>query len=134
MKRWVVLAIFPVFLMSVSYMWGAAFAASEKPIELKFSHFLPIMHTTHAQIYAPFAKEIEERTKGRVKITIYPSEALGKAKDHYDMASQGLCDIAVFLPVYTPGRFPLTTVMDLPLQIPSARVASLVMWISTRNT
>lgn len=86
------------------------------------------MHNLHVDVFVPFAKEVEERTKGRVKVTIYPGEALGKSKDHYDMAMHGITDLAFAIHGYTPGRFPLSSVMELPFQVPSAKVGSRVVW------
>jgi TRAP-type C4-dicarboxylate transport system substrate-binding protein len=105
-----------------------SYAQAVKPIELKLSHFMSPMHNLHVDVFAPFAKELEERTKGRVKITIYPGEALGKAKDHYDMVVHGITDIAIFIHGYTAGRFPLTSVIELPIGVPSAKVGSRVIW------
>jgi TRAP-type C4-dicarboxylate transport system substrate-binding protein len=66
---------------------------------------------------AAFDKELGERTKGRVKVVYYPSEALGKARDHHDLVVRGIADVAMVIPGYTPGRFPLTSVMEVPIGI-----------------
>lgn len=102
--------------------------AAEKVIELKLSHWMSPLHNLHVGVFTPFAKELEERTKGRVKITIYGGEALGKAKDQYDSAVNGISDIALFIQGYTSGRFPLTQVIELPIGVPSAKVGSRVIW------
>jgi TRAP-type C4-dicarboxylate transport system substrate-binding protein len=86
------------------------------------------MHNLHVDVFVPFAKEVEEKSKGKAKVTIYPGEALGKAKDHYDMAMHGITDIAFAIPGYTPGRFPLTAVIELPFLVPSAKIGSRVIW------
>ncbi len=117
-----------LFLIVLLATGKLSYSQSSKPIELKLSHFMSPMHNLHVDVFAPFAKELEERTKGRVKITIYPGEALGKAKDHYDMVVHGITDIAIFIHGYTAGRFPLTSVIELPIGVPSAKVGSRVMW------
>jgi TRAP-type C4-dicarboxylate transport system substrate-binding protein len=126
MKRNFFVSVAIVFAIMLFAIGTSAQGQTSRPIELKFAHWLSTMHDLHTDIYIPFAKEIEERTKGRVKIVIYPAEALGKAKDHYDMAVRGIADITIHMPGYTPGRFPLSSVVDLPIQISSARVGSLV--------
>ena len=60
---------------------GKAVHAQTKPIELKLSHFMSPMHNLHVDVFAPFTKEVEEKSKGRLKITIFPGEALGKARE-----------------------------------------------------
>lgn len=101
---------------------------SAKPIELKLAMWNSMQHTSVVEIYMPLAKELEQRTQGRVKIAFYPNEALGKAKDQYDMAVRGITDIAVFIHGYTPGRFPLAGVMELPIGVPSGKIGSRVFW------
>lgn len=80
----------------------------------------------HVDIFEPWAKEVEQRTEGRVKITLYPGGALGKAPDHHDMVVGGVCDIAYMIHGYTAGRFPLTSVMELPCLIPTSEVGTRV--------
>jgi TRAP-type C4-dicarboxylate transport system substrate-binding protein len=59
---------------------------------------------------------------------MFPGGALGKTPDHYSLAEKGVADIAYALQDYTPGRFPLTTVFELPFMIPSAEKTSVAMW------
>ena len=63
----------------------------------------------------PWAKMVEEKSGGRLKITIFPGSILGKPAHHYDLVKDGIADIAFTTPGYTPGRFPLITVTELPL-------------------
>jgi TRAP-type C4-dicarboxylate transport system substrate-binding protein len=125
-RRIMVSVILLLALVFLTYQGTTS--AAEKPIELKFSHYMPVTFHEHINAFVPFAKDVELRTKGRVKITIFPSEALGKAKDQYDLAVQGITDIAFLTPSYTAGRFPLTGVMELPIQVPSGKVGTRVIW------
>jgi TRAP-type C4-dicarboxylate transport system substrate-binding protein len=126
MKRRFGLLAMVVFLVIFMAVGKSTYA--QKPIELKLSHWMSPLHNLHVGVFIPFAKELEERTKGRVKITIYGGEALGKAKDQYDSAVNGITDIALFIQGYTAGRFPLTQVIELPIDVPSAKVGSRVIW------
>lgn len=128
MKKRSVLCTSIFFLGMLLLVGTFSYAQTTKPIELKLSHGLSTMHNLHVNVFVPFAKELEQRTKGRAKITIYPSESLGKIKDQYDLVLQGVTDMAWFVPAYTTGRFPLTSVMELPMHVPSAKVGSRVIW------
>lgn len=128
MKRRFVLLAMVLFLITFLALGRASYAQVVKPIELKLSHWLSPMHNLHSEVLVPFAKELEERTKGRAKATIFSGEALGKAKDHYDMVMHGITDMAPFIHAYTAGRFPLTSVVELPINILSAKVGSRVIW------
>ncbi len=59
----------------------------------------------------------------RIKYKVYPSQQLGKAFDHYDMARDGIADLTYVNPGYQPGRFPIIGAGELPfldLQRPRA--------------
>jgi TRAP-type C4-dicarboxylate transport system substrate-binding protein len=62
-----------------------------------------------------WAKEIEKRTEGRVKITVFPGGTLTPADKCYDGVVKGISDIGMSVMGYTRGKFPLTEVIDLPL-------------------
>ena len=89
-------------------------AAAEKPIKMKFAYWMSTKHSL-ARVFEKYAKEVQELTNGRVQITLYPGGALGGPKQQWDMAVGGTAEISFFMPGYTPGRFPLTSVFDLPL-------------------
>ncbi len=48
------------------------------------------------------------------RATVFPSEQLGKAFDHYDMARDGIADFTYVNPGYQPGRFPIIGAGELP--------------------
>jgi TRAP-type C4-dicarboxylate transport system substrate-binding protein len=102
-------------------------AAQDKPIELKFSSWVSAVHGHHTGVMVPWAKMIEEKSKGRLKITIYPGSTLGKAVDHYDMVKDGVADMGFTTPGYTPGRFPLIAATELPVLFKSSRGGSLAV-------
>jgi len=89
-------------------------AAQGAPIELKFSSWVGPVHGHHTGVMVPWSKMIEEKSGGRIKITIYPGSTLGKPADHYDLVVNGVADLAFTVPGYTPGRFPLLSVAELP--------------------
>jgi TRAP-type C4-dicarboxylate transport system substrate-binding protein len=53
-----------------------------------------------------FAKEVEKRTGGAVKIKIFWAEALGKAKENLVLLQQGAVDMAAMSPGYFPAQMP----------------------------
>ena len=68
-------------------------AAQDKPIELRFSSWVATVHGHHTGVMVPWAKMIEDKSGGRLRITIYPGSTLGKAVDHYDMVKDGIADM-----------------------------------------
>lgn len=102
--------------------------AMAKDIVLKFATGFSPKHTMQTKVFEPWAKKISQMTDGKVKVTFFPGGALGKTPDHYDLAEKGIADISYTLQDYTPGRFPLTTVFELPFMITSATQTSVAMW------
>jgi len=110
-------------LALVPFSSGSA-AAQDKPIELKFSSWVGIAHGHHTGVMVPWAKMIEEKSGGRLKVTIYPGSTLGKPADHVDLVMGGIADMGFASPGMTPGRFPLISVAELPLLFKSAKGAA----------
>jgi TRAP-type C4-dicarboxylate transport system substrate-binding protein len=102
---------------------GAALA-QDKPVELKFAHWLPPTHPLQPEGFDVWAKSVEAASKGSIKVTIYPAQQLGKAPDHYDMARDGIADVAWINPGYQPGRFPVIAAGELPFLISNAKGGS----------
>jgi TRAP-type C4-dicarboxylate transport system substrate-binding protein len=106
-----------LILMLVTTLLVAAHAqpaSKQAPIELKFAHYSPPGHPMIEGIAAPWSKMVEEKTKGKLKVTIYPAETLCKMADTYDAVVSGIADIGYGLTQITPGRFPLSMVVTIP--------------------
>ncbi|MBU2489080.1 MAG: TRAP transporter substrate-binding protein [Proteobacteria bacterium] len=119
------LACLVVVLAACALAAPAPAAAEAKVTELTFSIFFP---PTHAQAKAAegWAREVEKRTNGAVKITTFPGGTLTKAPDVYDGVVQGISDIGNSCFAYTRGRFPIMAAVDLPMGYSNGMVASQV--------
>lgn len=105
-------------VIAVALSAGSAWAAD---FEMKLSHMFPPTHFIHTQALEPWAKSIEEKSGGRVKITLFAAgSALGDATKQFDQVRAGVVDIAVGIPAIPRGRHPRTTLMELPFTIKSA--------------
>lgn len=100
-------------------------APAGKAIELSYSVFFPPTHI-QAVTAGAWAREVEKRTNGQVKITIYAGGTLTPAAQCYDGVVNGISDIGMSCFAYTLGRFPLLEGLDLPLGYPSGTVATRV--------
>ena len=107
---------------------GSAFA-QDTVADLRFSIWLPPAHPLTSAAKA-WAEDIAKASGGTIKIAVFPSEQLGKAFDHYDMARDGVVDIAYVNPGYQPGRFPIIAVGEIPFTFGDARkgTAALDAW------
>jgi TRAP-type C4-dicarboxylate transport system substrate-binding protein len=110
-----------VALLSVLGLLPAA--AQDKTFQLKFSSWVPPAHPLNPSLIA-WGQDIEKETGGTVKATMFPSEQLGKAFDHYDMTRDGIADFAYINPGYQPGRFPVIAGAELPFLVGNAKGGS----------
>src|ERR1700744_2023880 len=105
-------------LLAVSPAW-----AQDKTVTLKMSSWVPPAHPLNPSLVA-WAADIEKESGGTIKATLFPSEQLGKAMDHYDMARDGIADLTYVNPGYQPGRFPIIAAGELPFLISDAHKGS----------
>ena len=80
-------------------------SAQDKPVTLKLSHWVPASHPLQKAIQ-DWAEDVKKASNGSINYLVFPSEQLGKAFDHYDMARDGIADFSYVNPGYQPGRFP----------------------------
>jgi len=119
-----------IVAFTLGLLWsGAGLAlAQDKPIELKFSSWVSSTHGHHVAVLAPWAKMLEEKSGGRLKVTIYPGATLGKPADHFDLVKNGIAEMGFASPGYTPGRFPLIAATELPLLVKTGKGGSQAVW------
>jgi len=101
---------------------GAA-QAQDKPVMLKLSSWVPAQHALNPALQA-WADSLKAASGGTLTSTLFPSEQLGKAFDHYDMARDGIADFSYVNPGYQPGRFPIFAASSLPFMVNNAKAGS----------
>jgi TRAP-type C4-dicarboxylate transport system substrate-binding protein len=115
-------------------MSGAAKAQEDIPnMTLRWAHFAPPAWGS-AQADALFAKEVEKRTNGKVKIQFFWSGSLGGAGELMQMASSGAVDFASFPPTYYPAQWPMFGLTNsLPMAWDNASLAMAVQEYQINN-
>lgn len=102
---------------------------AQRTVELVWGHPFSPQHHIHVNVLIPLAEELEERSDGRIRVRFFPGGALAGASELYDAVVSGVLDVAWTLPSYTPGRFPLTEVIEVPFLFwENAEQASWVLW------
>jgi len=99
---------------------GAAAQAQEKTFDLKISHWVPPSHPLQKAL-EDWGASVEKESGGTIHYKVYPSQQLGKAFDHYDMARDGIADLTYINPGYQPGRFPIIAAGELPFLMSNAK-------------
>src|SRR5215831_14384529 len=98
-------------MFSVVGLAGAL--AQDKPVELTLSHWVPPSHPLQKAM-EDWGASIEKASNGTITYRVFPAQQLGKAFDHYDMARDGIADVAYVNAGYQPGRFPILALGEIP--------------------
>ncbi|MFC7703696.1 TRAP transporter substrate-binding protein [Plastorhodobacter daqingensis] len=94
---------------------------------LRLNNWLPPGHRQMTGVIEPWMEQVAEATEGRVRIM--PTDAsLGAPPRQYDLAVDGIADVTVGVLGYTPGRFTLAGVAELPFVGETATGLSTALW------
>ncbi|SFH67160.1 TRAP transporter substrate-binding protein [Albimonas pacifica] len=112
---------------ALAALLGAAAQPLQAETVLRYSNWLPTGHLILEHAIDPFIAEVEARTEGRVRIET-PPKVIGSVAGQYDAAVDGLADLAFIIMGYTPGRFPLSEVVELPFIGDDPEAVSVAYW------
>src|SRR5256884_8058255 len=109
---------FIVLALSTCLAMVAAVAFAAEPIVIKFSHVVP-NDTPKGKGALKFKELAEERTKGRVKVEIYPNSSLYKDKEELEAMQLGAVQmLAPSISKFGPLGVKEFEVFDLPYILP----------------
>lgn len=98
-------------LLAVAALSGSAIA---QDVKLKFAVFSPDTEITVKSVFVPFVEAVNAEKAG-VEIEFFPNGALGRnPQQQAQMVLDGVADLALVVPSYTPGRFQENQVFELP--------------------
>jgi len=102
-------------LTMVAFMTMAfPFKAHGQEIKLRYSVIWPQMHPM-TKLMVQWGEDVEKATQGRIKTTMFASNTLSPPMQAYDATVKGVVDVAGNLLAYSPGRLPLSEVLQQPL-------------------
>lgn len=105
-----------IALVSLAAMTFSGTVAAQD-VTFRFAHWLPTTHPLAKSSFPEWAESITEASNGSIKFEFYPAQQLGVAKDHYNMARDGIADITWIGPGYEPGRFPVLGAVEFPFVV-----------------
>jgi TRAP-type transport system periplasmic protein len=104
--------------------------AAAQDVTLRLSHWVPPQHPIAAKSLTPWTESITAASGGTIKFEIFPASQLGKPEDHYDLARDGIADVAWLNPGFNAGRFPVFAAIQVPLTVSDGKggMAALNSW------
>ena len=91
---------------------------------LRFGSISGEVSPTYTQSLAPFARAIEHESGGRLDVALKPVGGYGSATEMLPMVEKGDLEMAATVVGYYPGRFPQTSVIELPVMFEDAVVGT----------
>jgi TRAP-type C4-dicarboxylate transport system substrate-binding protein len=96
---------------------------------LRVSHYLPTVHGIHTDFIVPWTEAITECTNGEVQFEISAAGSqLGNVARQQEQVMAGVVDIAHGLHGIPRGRFPRTSIIDMPFLTDDAGAATHALW------
>ncbi|MCS5695042.1 TRAP transporter substrate-binding protein [Desulfofundulus thermocisternus] len=93
-------------------------AAQRPQIEMRLAHVVQPTHPMHLAADR-FARLVEEKSQGRIKITIYPARQLGDDRELFEQLQGGALDMAEISAAPLAGWTPIVTALQMPFLIES---------------
>jgi TRAP-type transport system periplasmic protein len=90
------------------------FNAHGQEIKLRYSVIWPQMHPM-TKLMVEWGQDVEKASQGRIKTTMFASNTLAPPMQAYDATAKGVVDVCGNLLAYSPGRLPLSEVLQQPL-------------------
>lgn len=126
MKKVVVSVLMAMVWVCAAGMISSTNAADPQTMTLKWSTFSNPGMKSYGKL-VEYAEELEKRTNGRVKLQLYPGSTLSPAQFTLNAVLDGVADVGHLVFAYSRGTFPLSEVLDMPLGIRSASMATGLM-------
>ncbi len=121
-RRILLSTVMSALLLSAS-LPGNALADTTK---LRIANWLPPVHHMSTTLRA-WADELEAASNGELEVEVM-SAPLAKPNGQYDLAKNGIVDIAYSVAAYHPKRFWKLMAVETPFAAPSAEKAGVAAW------
>jgi TRAP-type C4-dicarboxylate transport system substrate-binding protein len=118
--KWVSLGVAAVLVFACATTWA------QQTTEMKLAYFVGDQHAM-SQWLIKWSDNLERQSGGRIAVKRFPGSQMGPVQQHYDFVRTGQADVAWFLHGATPGRFPLTELVQVPYLIGSAEIGTQVL-------
>ena len=115
-----------IFTTAALAALGAGAAYADEVFELRLVHNYSTTHYLSQQAIMPWVEQVEQRSNGRLKIRVYPASQLGKEQSN--LLRYGLADLALIVPSAEASRMPLSSAIELPIDLGDSCEAAQRIW------
>lgn len=101
-------------LLKTSALALTLLAPAVEAREMRVSSFEPPQGFYSSKILQAWIDEINPKLSKGTAFRLYPGSILGAPPAQAELVKAGVADVALVVPTYTPGLFPMTGVVELP--------------------
>jgi TRAP-type C4-dicarboxylate transport system substrate-binding protein len=124
-KAWAQLAG-TALLAAILAVLAAPAAWAQQKYEMKLAYYVGDQHAMSKWLIR-WSDKLAKDSGGRITVKRFPGSQMGPVQQHYDLARTGQADVSWLLHGATPGRFPLTELVQLPYLVGSAEIGIKVL-------
>lgn len=99
---------------------------------LRFNSWLPLVHPMMAMSVKPWTDDVAKVTENRVRFE-FTASSMGPPPNQFDIVKDGVADAAITVHGYTPARFPLMQIGELPFLADKSEALSIALWRVTQK-
>jgi len=99
---------------------------------LRFNGWLPLVHPMMAMSVKPWTDDVAKATENRVRFE-FTAQSMGAPPNQFDIVKDGVADAAITVHGYTPARFPLMQIGELPFLADKSENLSVALWRVTQK-
>ncbi|MCL4801196.1 MAG: TRAP transporter substrate-binding protein [Burkholderiales bacterium] len=118
--------LFRLFVALAVGFGASASALAQQKFEIKVAEFVGAQHFMTKWL-VKWGEGLEKASNGRFVVKHFPGAQMGPVPVHYDLARDGRAEVSWFLHGATPGRVPLTELIQLPYLVGSAEIGTKVL-------
>lgn len=102
--------------------------AAAQEFTFRFASLTPEGGYVHENHLRPFVEAVMADSDGRISIDLQPVGVFGAPAQAYELVENGVIDMAWTVQGYTGGRFPESSVFELPFLFDRAEHGSAALW------
>jgi TRAP-type transport system periplasmic protein len=89
-------------------------ATAAEAREMRVSSFEPQQGFYSAKVLQVWIDQVNAKLSDAAQFRLYPASILGAPPAQAELVKAGVADVALVVPTYTPGLFPMTGVVEVP--------------------
>jgi TRAP-type transport system periplasmic protein len=126
-RKFVMLNLRPI--VAAAALTACAGPVLAQEVTLKFHHIWTPQAMAAVNVITPWCAKVAAESKDRIKCQVLPAMSGGGTPAQLvDRVKDGVDDVTITLPGYTPGRFATTEVFELPFMTNSAEAGGRATW------